>query len=378
MNLLGIHLQLLMGPTVPVLAPLKVNEALQSVEVTHNDTGRSGFNLTFQIGRGPLDVMDYSLLKNPLLKPFNRVILNVFFGIKPIPIMDGIITTQQLAPGNDPGSSRLTLIGEDISVMMDLEQESGEFPGLPDDSMVKLTLLPYTARFGLIPKVESPETVQAPAPDERTSQRSSNMTDLAYINELAGRYGFVFYIEPGPVPGANIAHWAPPNRRGEKQKALSVNMGPNTNVNSISFGYNSLAPNKVTYTKRDGSEETLETASLTSRPPLVTTPAEMKRRIFLTSSDGLDDVQRRAHAQGELDRSTDEVVTATGELDALRYGQILKPRSLVDLRGAGASYDGTYYVKSVTHAIDITKGEYKQSFTLTREGTGTLSPFVSV
>jgi hypothetical protein len=34
MNLLGIHLQLLVGPTVPAPAPLKINEALRSVEVS--------------------------------------------------------------------------------------------------------------------------------------------------------------------------------------------------------------------------------------------------------------------------------------------------------------------------------------------------------
>jgi len=377
MNLLGVHLQLLMGPTIPVLAPLKVNEALQSVEVTHNDVGKSGFNLIFQIGRGPLDLMDYSLLKNPLLKPFNRVILNVFFGIKPIPIMDGIITTQQLAPSSDPGASKLTLIGEDVSVMMDLEQEPREFPGMLENIIVLLVLLPYMARFGMLPQVSSPQTIRPPIPTQSTPQRP-RLTDFAFINQLAARYGFVFYVEPGPLPGSNTAYWGPPNRRGEHQRALSVNMGPNTNVNSISFRYNAIAPNKVTYAKRDGSEETLTTTSSDRIPPLVSGPAEMKRRIFWSgASDGLDDTQRRARAQGELDKSTDEVVTATGELDALRYGQILKPRSLVDLRGAGKSYDGTYYVKSVTHKIDVLKGEYKQSFTLTREGTGTLTPFVS-
>lgn len=376
MNLLGIHLQLLIGPTVPVLAPLKVNEALQSVEVTHKDEGRSGFQLTFQIGRSALDLMDYSLLKNPLLKPFNRVILNVFFGIQPIPIMDGIITNLQLAPGNDPGSSKLVLSGEDVSVMMDLEQEPREFPGLIEDLIVIFVLLPYAVRFGMVPQVESPQTIRPPTPDERTPQRPK-LTDLAYINQLAGRYGFVFYVEPGPLPGANIAYWGPPNRRGERQRALSVNMGPNTNVNSISFKYNAMGPNKVTYAKRDGSQETLSSTSVARIPPLVSDPGELKRRIFWSASDGLDDVQRRARAQGELDKSTDEVVVATGELDALRYGKILKPRRLVDLRGAGKSYDGTYYVKNVTHKIDVRKGEYKQSFTLTREGTGTLTPFVS-
>ena len=376
MNLLGIHLQLLIGPTVPVLAPLKISEALQSVEVTHKDEGRSGFQLTFQIGRSALDIKDYSLLKNPLLKPFNRVILNVFFGIKPIPIMDGIITNQQLAPGDDPGSSKLVLSGEDVSVMMDLEQEPREFPTMLENLIVTFVLIPYIIQFGMVPQVESPQTIRPPTPDERTPQKAK-LTDLAFLNQMAGRYGFVFYVEPGPVPLTNVAYWGPPPRRGEKQRALSVNMGPNTNVNSINFKYNALGPNKVTYAKRDGSQETLSSTSLASSFPLVSNPAELKRRIYWSASDGLDDVQRRARAQAELDKSTYEAVVATGELDALRYGKILKPRRLVDLRGAGMSYDGTYYVKNVTHKIDVRKGEYKQSFTLTREGTGALTPFVS-
>ena len=48
--------------------------------------------------------------------------------------------------------------------------------------------------------------------------------------------------------------------------------------------------------------------------------------------------------------------------------------SLVGLRGAGFTYDGLYYVKSVSHAIS--KGQYKQRFSLTREGTGAITPVV--
>ena len=50
----------------------------------------------------------------------------------------------------------------------------------------------------------------------------------------------------------------------------------------------------------------------------------------------------------------------------LRYGRVLKARQLVGVRGAGMAFDGLYYVKSVTHTIK--RGEYKQSFTLTRNG----------
>ena len=59
-------------------------------------------------------------------------------------------------------------------------------------------------------------------------------------------------------------------------------------------------------------------------------------------------------------------MTATGTLNVLRYGRVLKPRKLVGVRGAGMAFDGLYYVKSVTHRIK--RGEYKQSFSLGRNG----------
>ena len=62
-----------------------------------------------------------------------------------------------------------------------------------------------------------------------------------------------------------------------------------------------------------------------------------------------------------------DAVTANGTLNVLRYGKLLEARKLVDVRGAGKTYDGRYYVKSVTH--NIKRGEYKQSFSLVREGT---------
>jgi hypothetical protein len=97
----------------------------------------------------------------------------------------------------------------------------------------------------------------------------------------------------------------------------------------------------------------------------------VRRTQFRTS--GLTALQAYARAQGVTDASTD-VVSAQGELDALRYAAFLQPRTLVGLRGAGVSYDGLYYVKQVTHRIS--KGEYKQSFALTREGVGSTLPAV--
>ena len=53
-------------------------------------------------------------------------------------------------------------------------------------------------------------------------------------------------------------------------------------------------------------------------------------------------------------------------LNVARYGRVLKARRLVGLRGVGEAFDGLYYVKSVTSKIK--RGEFKQDFTLTRNG----------
>ncbi|RXH56518.1 hypothetical protein GRAN_3375 [Granulicella sibirica] len=73
---------------------------------------------------------------------------------------------------------------------------------------------------------------------------------------------------------------------------------------------------------------------------------------------------------------TSEVISGSGQLDVLRYGKVFKARQLAAVRGAGGYYDGKYYVKSVTH--NIKRGEYKQSFTLARGGTGSSVSSVSV
>jgi len=39
---------------------------------------------------------------------------------------------------------------------------------------------------------------------------------------------------------------------------------------------------------------------------------------------------------------------------------------MVGVRGAGLAYDGLYYVNSVTHSIKV--GEYKQNFSISRDG----------
>ena len=79
-------------------------------------------------------------------------------------------------------------------------------------------------------------------------------------------------------------------------------------------------------------------------------------------------------ATAEYFHSAKASVTATGELDVSAYGDVLKARSLVDVRGVGRTMDGTWYVQSTTNTLS--RGSWKQSFSLEREGTIAQSPKV--
>lgn len=378
MNIPSIHLTMLIGPTVPVPAPSLLTEALQSVEVTHSDEERSGFQITFQVGRsGPFDLLDYSLLSNPLLKPCNRVILIVTFNAVPRVLMDGIITNQQLSPGNEPGTSTLTITGEDVSIMMDMEEKSVEHM-VQDETIIANKIILSYPQYQLIPIVIPPPMIDPPIAIVRVPVQQE--TDLEYLKEMADRYGYVFYIVPGPAPLTNTAYWGPPKRLDLPQRALSVNMGPDTNVKSpINFQNNALAPTLFSGKVQDSmTNQIMPVQTFASiRPPLASQPSLLTqscvRRKKFRAEDGLNIMQAFARAQGMTDESTD-VVSAEGELDALRYGDILQARGIVGLRGAGYNYDGLYYVKSVTHTIR--RGEYTQRFSLRREGVGAISPVV--
>lgn len=375
---LGIHLTLLIGPTVAVPAPLPLMEMLQSVEVTHNDTGRSGFQLTFQAERsGAAAAVDYPILSLPLLRPFNRVILIVTFSAMPRVLMDGIITHQQLNPGEQPGTGTFTVTGEDVSIMMDLEEKNVEHPA-QDETIIANMLIAMYAQYGLIPMVIPPAVIDPPIPIERTPVQRG--TDLGYLKQMAERHGYVFYVSPGPAPFTNTAYWGPPVRVGIPQKALSTNLGPETNLLNVNFQNNAMAPALVSGQVQDRQTgQAMPVQTFTSlRPPLSSQPAiltqmpNVRTRRFQES--GLTIAEAFGRAQGATDASTDAVVQVTGELDAVRYGDILQSRGLVGLRGAGYTHDGLYYVKSVTHTLQ--RGAYHQRFTLTREGVGSITPMV--
>ena len=201
-------------------------------------------------------------------------------------------------------------------------------------------------------------------------------TDLTFIQKLAHDYSFIFFIEPTNVPGVNVAYWGIDTRIGEIQPALTLNMGPDTNVDSqITFSFNALGPAKPQVSIIEPTTGLSISIPIPSalEPSLSSQPAPPMRIMLARDTANLSFAEAALKALTTVSSSLD-AVTATGEVDAVRYGRVLRARRLVGVRGVGNSYDGVYYVKQVTHRIK--RGEYKQSFTLVREGRGALAPIV--
>src|SRR5262249_39086382 len=152
--------------------------------------------------------LDYGLLLKGYLDPPARVSIAVLFGALPEVLINGVITSHQVVPSNKPGESTLLVTGEDISLLLDLEEKNETYPNQPD-SVLALRVLGPSAAQGIIPLVTP--TIDVPLILERLPNQQG--TDRAFLQELAHRNGFVFYTEP-KLPGVTTAYWGLENRLG--------------------------------------------------------------------------------------------------------------------------------------------------------------------
>ena len=370
----GIQLTLMIGPAVPLPVPRNVLNALESVEVT-SGTDRAGFQLTFTTGKtAPLIK---TMLPAGYLDPIvTRVIVIVTLHGLPNVLMDGVVTQQQVSPANEPGKSTITVTGEDLSVLMDLVELPKPMPAIPDNIKVTAALAPYLA-LGIVPVVIPPIIPVIKSPTSRIDSQPL-MTDLAFIKGLAQRNGYVFYVEPGPLPMQSIAYFGPDIRIPVPQPALNVNMDAHTNVDSLNFSLDGMAKKVRIYTVMDPITEKIPipipVPNINAfKPPLGARPTLPARVEFAKDATKERPDEAARGILGYLMNNSD-AITASGRLDVLRYGRILRSRMLAGVRGAGLAYDGLYYVNSVTH--NIKRGEYKQSFQLSRDGLISNTPRV--
>jgi hypothetical protein len=376
----GIQLSLLIGPVVPVPVPRAVLDALESVEVRTATGSASGFQLKFTItARSELNTLFLigGVSNATPFTPALRVMLIVTMNGQPQPLFDGVMTNVQVQPGGQGQPGSLTVTGEDVTKVMDKQDWSGlPFPAVPVEGRVALLCAKY-APFGLIPMVIPVLFPDVQIPIDKIPAQQG--TDLAYIQELARQVGYVFYVEPGPAPGTNIAYFGPEIKLGVPQPALNVDMDALTNVEDLSFSFDpemGVLPVVFIQNQMTRAPIPIPIPNINPlQPPLGALPTPLSNIRFMTDTAKMSPMRAISAGLAQAAKSQD-AVTGSGRLDVLRYGRPLKARGLVGVRGVGVAYDGLYYVSSVTSTLR--RGEFKQRFELTRNGLVSITPRVPV
>ncbi|MGN2250125.1 hypothetical protein ACFWZ1_08645 [Frateuria sp. GZRe14] len=373
----GVHLTLLVGPVVPVPVPQIVLDALTQVEVVAPDEAAGAFTLQFSLSvRSPLHTL--FLLSGGGVVPLLRVILVVTLNGMPQVLIDGVVTRTQIVPGADQRHATLQVTGDDLTTVMQKLEFSGlqgmPYPAMPAEAIVLAILAKY-AFLGIVPMIVPSVAIDVPIPTHRIPTQQGN--DLDYVRLLAQRVGYVFYLDPGPAPGMSVAYWGPKVKIGIPQPALNADMDAAGNVESLNFTYDGNARSlPVVYIQNEQTKVPLplpipDVGPL--NPPLGLLDPPPQKFNPLAETAKYSPLRAMLLGMAEAARSAD-TVTGTGTLDVTRYGRVLRSRQLVGVRGVGPAFDGLHYVSEVRHTIK--RGEYKQSFSLSRKGLLSTLPVV--
>jgi hypothetical protein len=370
----GVHLTLLAGPVILAPMPRELLDALTDVEVTNGIDSPGGFRLTFSLSSR--SILHQAFLVAATRTPLMRIVVVVTINSLPKILMNGVLTNQEVSAGETPGQATLTVTGEDLTRLMDLQDWSGlPYPGMGVIAQVNAILAKYLA-FGVVPFVIPPPNIEIKNPVSHWEAHQG--TDLCHIQRLAADAGYVFYVEPGAIPATTTAYFGPESKIGIPQPALNLDLDAHRNVESMSFSFDSASTDLPIVMIQNPLTRLAVPIPIPKinplQPPLgVFGPPVTKVSIL---KDTAKDSVPRALGKG-LARAacSQNAVSATGSLDVARYGRLLTPRGLVGVRGAGVAFDGLYFVESVTTTMQA--GQLKQAFRLSRNGLVSITPVVA-
>ncbi len=299
---------------------------------------------------------------------WQRITVTVTVGSITDVLMDGYISNIEIEQTPQTATLRATFTVVDASYKMGLNPVCKVWPAgksYEDIARDIITHDPYNLKAVI---EDNPPKAGSDEP-RSVVQRS---TDRQFLRELARRRGYEFY-----VMGAT-AYFRKPVLSGTPQKAIASNFGERTNCENLHIYVDATAPTKAVAARIDPySGETVavtvDAASDCGLTKMGTTVANPypPSTIVVRRPPALSKEELKAYLCGVIIRNS-FFVKATGTLNALLYGAILRTRKTVKIFGYGKVYTGSYYVRKVVHTL--TPKTYRMEFEAYRNRTGQISP----
>lgn len=340
---------------------------IQSITVEEDLDVGSSFSIELSACRN--DDGSYPYIDDDNLQFWHRVTVDASFPARTETVIDGYISNVRIATDPDTATATVEIIGVDASYEMNLHDKHKVWKGKSYEDIARAVIGDYD----LLPVIAEPADSSASAnvPPHPVAQRG---TDLAFLRELARRKGYEFFVQ-----GAN-AYFRPAQLTGTPQKLIAVNFGDQTNCTSISVDADGTVPTEAEIAFIDpmtGVAPKPVEKTDSGLPALGARPLSKMRgaahvpqaRLMPRRLGCMTQAQAEDYAIGVLRRNA-WCVVATGHLNGLRYGHVLRTRKLVTVKGLSDSHSGTYYVRKVRH--HLTARTYDMNFELVRNALGTL------
>ena len=307
----------------------------------------------------------WTILDQDLFRRLSNLRLEVAIGSNQrVPLIDAYVIETSASFSNEPGKSVLTVVAMDATVLMNLEEKVRAWPNMADSDIASAIFGDY----GFTADVEDTQPSRQEI-DTTTIQRG---TDIQFLRRLARRNGCDCYVKLNPNDGSVEGHFHRPRLDEPSQGTLSVNMGPETNVNSFRSRYEMLRPVTARVTGLDIGSQSDQAASVESSAlmdlgsePVISD--DRPRRVLISQSGLSETGELQTMLQALVDNSSWAIV-AEGELNTVAYENVLRASSPLMVRGIGRQFSGTYFVERVLHVIN---GDgYIQRFSLRRNALG--------
>lgn len=273
-------------------------------------------------------------------------------------LLSGYLTHLRPYFGDGLDQCRLDIWGMDATVLMDRDDVLKDWPNRKDSDIAEEIFQGHR----LTPQVTDTQVIH----DEEVSTIIQRETDIQFLKRLALRNGYECFVD------GDTGYFQPAAVSGPPQPALAVQFGDQTTVNWFNLEVNALAPSTVAMFQVDHvTKEVLDaSADSPARQALGAKPISSflaggmtpgQAYLGQTATTGLPEMS--ALCQGLYDQGN-WFVTGEGEVDANGYGNVLKPRSTVLIKGVGETHSGVYYISHVTHSF--TGDGYTQRFSVKR------------
>lgn len=287
------------------------------------------------------------------------------------PVLEGYIT--HLAPHFDPQEELcyLEVRGMDPTCLMNLEEKTITWAAQTHSAIAAAIFDSY----GINPVIEDTPTIH-----EGVVQRG---TDIRFLKDLASRNGYDCYVavdDSGTVNG----HFKPFELDASPLPPLAVHFEGETNVQFFDIQVAATQPmgtagwhlsledrsleqvEKTEYRNAKLGRQTLPEIAR-SRVESLCSPAEGASRALQNHFTTLDAVDLENTLQSSFDHHG-WFIKAKGIVNGEDYGELIRARRVIPVKGIGIRYGGNYFVTFVKHVL--TEGQYAQHIELMRNAWG--------